>query len=104
MTRDRLCTPADHRLSRRQWLGTAAAGAPGGMGGVATREVAAALKKDRRQVLLVWLDGGMSQFESWDPKPNTVFGGPFRAIPTAVPGIHISELLPNCAKVMKHLA
>ena len=42
---------------------------------------------------------GLSQLESWDPKPGTVYGGPFRAIPTSVPGIHISELLPHTAKI-----
>jgi hypothetical protein len=57
-----------------------------------------------RQVLFVWIDGGMSQLESWDPKPNTRFGGPFRSIETSVPGIRISELLPRTAKVMHHLA
>ena len=38
---------------------------------------------------------GLSQLESWDPKPGTDTGGPFRAIETSVPGIQISELLPN---------
>ena len=62
MSRDPLCTPADHRLSRRQWLGTAA-GVAGGLGFRAEAEAAVAeqLRKDRRQVLFVWLDGGMSQ-------------------------------------------
>jgi hypothetical protein len=92
------CTPADHRVSRRLFLGSGVAGA------LASPVVADALRKRRKQVLFVWLDGGMSQLESWDPKPNTPFGGPFRAIPTAVPGVHISETLPRCAKVMKHLA
>ena len=55
-------------------------------------------------MLFIWLDGGMSQLESWDPKPNTQFGGPFRAIPTSVPGIHVSELMPRTAKQMHHLA
>jgi uncharacterized protein (DUF1501 family) len=101
MPRDPLCTPAEHRLSRRRWLGTVGAL---GLGGLATPAVAAELRKQRRQVLFVWLDGGISQLESWDPKPNTPFGGPFRAIPTSVPGVHISETLPNCARLMKHLA
>jgi hypothetical protein len=61
------------------------------------------VRKDK-QVLFIWIDGGMSQLESWDPKPNTTFGGPFRAIPTSVPGIHISELLPRSAEQMHHLA
>ena len=98
------CMPADHRLSRRQWLGSAGALGLAGIAGLATPAVAEQLKKERRQVLFVWLDGGMSQLESWDPKPNTIFGGPFRSISTAVPGIRISELLPESAKIMNRLA
>src|SRR5262245_63717663 len=98
-----LCTPADHRLSRRQWLGNVAAGALG-VGAFGLSSFAEELKKKDKQVLFVWLDGGMSQLESWDPKPNTQFGGPFRAIPTSVPGLHISELFPRTAKLMHHLA
>jgi hypothetical protein len=100
MPRELLCTPNDHRLSRRRFLGAAGLG----LAGLATPAVAEQLRKERRQVLFVWLDGGMSQLESWDPKPNTPFGGPYRSIPTSVPGIRISETLPECAKVMKHLA
>lgn len=95
-----LCTPHEHRLSRRQLLGCAAAGVLGNP----LLSLADAVTKKNKQVLFVWLDGGISQLESWDPKPNTTFGGPFRAIPTAVPGIHISELLPHSAKQMKHLS
>ncbi len=102
MTRDVLCTPADHRLSRRQWLG--AAGGALGLGALADAAVAADLRKRRKQVLFIWLDGGMSQLESWDPKPNTPFGGPYRSIPTSVPGTHVSELMPHSAKVMHRLA
>ena len=99
MTRDPLCTPRDHALSRRQWLGAAAGGALG----LAAPAVAEQLRKQQRQVLFVWLDGGMSQLESWDPKPNTAFGGPFRTIPTSVPGTHVCELMPHSAKLMHRL-
>ncbi len=102
MPRNPLCTPTDHRVTRRRFLGSAASAV--GLSSLANPLVAEELKKQRRQVLFVWLDGGMSQLESWDPKPNTPFGGPFRPIQTAVPGIQISELLPQCAKQMKHLA
>jgi len=54
--------------------------------------------------LLIWLAGGVSQLETWDPKPGTDTGGPFRAIPTSVPGIQISELLPHTAKQMYRMA
>jgi hypothetical protein len=57
-----------------------------------------------RQLLLVWLDGGLSQLESWDPKPGTRFCGPFRSIPSAVSGIRISELMPQTARHTNKLA
>src|SRR5919112_829083 len=97
MTKHRFaCGTADHRVSRRQILGalagTAAAGAVG-FGSLLRPALAQELKAKRKQVLLIWLDGGISQLESWDPKPNTQFGGPFRTIPTSVPGARVCELL-----------
>ena len=56
------------------------------------------LKQEQKRVILLWLAGGASQLETWDPKPGRETGGPFRAIPTSVPGIHISELMPKMAK------
>lgn len=96
-----LCRPQEHLLSRREWLGSAAGAV--GLGALARPSVADEVKKKHKQVLFVWLDGGMSQLESWDPKPNTQFGGPFRAIQTSVPGIHVSELVPRSAKLMHKL-
>jgi hypothetical protein len=74
------------------------------LGGLLQPAAARDLKKKQRQVLFIWLDGGISQLESWDPKPGTQFGGPFRAIPTSVPGIQVCELLPKTAQQMHHLA
>jgi len=103
------CGTAEHGLARRSFLGAAAAG----LGALATNftvapllqpAVAAELKSNQKRVLVFYLAGGLSQLESWDPKPNTVNGGPFRAIPTSVPGVHICELLPYTAKQMHRLA
>jgi hypothetical protein len=80
------------------------AGGALGLGALGLPALTAELKKRDKQVLFIWLDGGISQLESWDPKPNTQFGGPFRAIPTSVPGIHVSELLAKSAAQMHHLA
>ncbi|MFM7831839.1 MAG: DUF1501 domain-containing protein, partial [Planctomycetaceae bacterium] len=91
-------------MSRRRWLGTAAAGTAAALPLFDPALHAAALQRSAKQVLFIWLDGGISQLESWDPKPNTEFGGPVRAIPTSVPGIHVSELLPQTAQQMQHLA
>ncbi|MEZ6129630.1 MAG: DUF1501 domain-containing protein [Planctomycetaceae bacterium] len=105
-----LCTPQEHFVTRRRLLGTTAglsAGATlgaGALGGLVQPAIADDLSKRDKQVLFIWIDGGMSQLESWDPKPNTKFGGPFRAIPTSVPGVHFSEVLPRSAKLMDRLA
>lgn len=99
------CTPHEHLLSRRAWLGAAAGTALAASAGpFTTSAIAEEAKKKSKQVLFVWIDGGMSQYESWDPKPQTQFGGPFRAIPSSVPGIHVSELVPKTAKQLQHCA
>lgn len=56
------------------------------------------------QVLFLWLAGGASQFEMWDPKPGRATGGPFRAISTSLPGVQVGELMPRIAKRMHKLA
>src|SRR5262245_26108894 len=102
MTTHPRCPRHDHLLSRRQWLGAAAgATAAGGLFHPALGEAA---RQRHKQVLFIWLDGGISQLESWDPKPNTLFGGPFRAIATSVPGTHVCELLPRTSRHMHELA
>src|SRR5437870_13573976 len=91
LMRERLCKPWEHRLSRRAWMGGLSLGAAGVAAGSVPFGTALAeeLAKQRKQVLFVWIDGGMSQYESWDPKPKTPFGGPLRSIATSVPGIQV---------------
>ena len=105
---NRLCKPWEHEVSRRQWLGSTAAAsgtlAVGGLGGLVSPAVAEQLAAKDKQVLFIWIDGGMSQYESWDPKPGTQFGGPYRPIQTSLPGVQVCELMPRSAKVMHHLA
>jgi hypothetical protein len=54
-------------------------------------------------LLVVWLHGGASHLETYDPKPAAPaeYRGPYGAIPTSVPGMHLSELLPGHAKVAR---
>lgn len=101
------CRSAEHLTNRRRFLGgIAATGAGFGLGGLLSTSpaIAAELNGKQKRILNIFLHGGVSQLESWDPKPGTDTGGPFRAIPTSVPGLHISELLPHTAKQMHHLA
>jgi uncharacterized protein (DUF1501 family) len=55
-----------------------------------------------RSVIILWMRGGPSQHETWDPKPDAPaeIRGIFGAIPTKVPGIRISGLLPKSAAMM----
>jgi uncharacterized protein (DUF1501 family) len=100
------CHSPEHAVSRRQFLAGTAAGTVGLLGfhdlinPVAAKELA----KGQKQVLLIWLSGGVSQLETWDPKPGTDTGGPTLAIPTSVPGVQISEMLPCTATQMHRLA
>jgi hypothetical protein len=57
-------------------------------------------KGNNKSVILMWLDGGPSQLETYDPKPYAPaeYRGPFGAVQTNVPGIIVSETLPLHAK------
>ncbi len=108
MHRHSACRSAEHGLNRRAFLAgvAASAGAAWGLGGFLTGSAAVAgqFRAGHKRVLNVFLHGGVSQLETWDPKPNTDTGGPFRAIPTSVPGMHICELLPHTAQQMHRLS
>jgi hypothetical protein len=101
---DYACQSPEHTIARRQFLG-AMAGAPivGGLGVFASAKAAETLKSQQKRVVVFNMHGGLSQLESWDPKPGTETGGPFRSIETSVPGIRICELMPETAKIMHHL-
>jgi len=98
------CNSLEHKIARRHFLGAMAGGVVvGGLGAFARPAAADELAKQQKRVIVFNMHGGLSQLESWDPKPGTDTGGPFLAIPTSVPGVHLSELLPETAKIMNHL-
>jgi hypothetical protein len=100
------CNSPEHALSRRRFLAGMTTGALGALGfGHMVHPVGAkALEEMHKRVVVIWLSGGVSQLETWDPKPGTNTGGPFQTIATSVPGVHICELLPYTAKMMHHMA
>lgn len=103
MRRDIGCNQTDHTVSRRAFMGASGAGAAV-VGGMLTPAQADEVRSGQKRLLQIFLQGGISQFESWDPKPGTKYGGPFRTIPTAVPGMQVCELLPHMAQRMDKLS
>src|SRR5262245_44524179 len=107
MARNSFCRSAEHVVSRRGFLGAmAATGAAAfadmtSVQALAAPEVADELRRNQKRCILLWLAGGASQLETWDPKPGAVTGGPFESIQTSVPGIRISELMPRMAARLK---
>lgn len=92
-------------IGRREWLrigGLAALGAS-----VVARHADAGGQRGvpgfgrAKSVILVYANGGQSQLEMWDPKPDAPAGirGEFRAIPTSVPGTFLGEHMPRLARL-----
>ncbi len=102
---DPFCDSRVH-LSRRTLLG---AGGGGLMMSAIARRLAWADEQGvtdaakPKSVILLWLQGGPSQLETFDPHPGGIYGGDTSAIDTSVKGLQISDLLPQTAEQM-HLA
>ena len=95
------------RLSRREWLKLTAAGVVGySMSGWlgALADEAAKNPERKRACILLWMNGGPSQMDTFDLKPGHDNGGPFKEIQTSAPGLKISEHLPKLAKFGDQLA
>jgi hypothetical protein len=101
-----LTTSHDGVTDRRAFLRATGAGAALGLlnwrDAVALR--AEELRKRGLACILLWMGGGPSQFETFDPKPGVPTGGPTKAIDTAVPGIRIAENWERVAARMKDVA
>jgi hypothetical protein len=62
------------------------------------------LNSQAEAVIVLWMSGGPSQFETFSPKPSSKNGGSIKSIQTRVPGIEISEYLPNLAEQMDKIS
>ncbi|HYT88657.1 MAG TPA: DUF1501 domain-containing protein [Gemmataceae bacterium] len=95
------------RLTRRELLKLTSAGVVGYSLSGWLGQLAAATTNNpqrRRSCILLWMNGGPSQMDTFDLKPGHANGGPFREIQTAVPGIRISQHLPRLAARARDLA
>ena len=92
-------------FTRRQFVG----GSLGGLFAFAARHgqdslFAAEAAKTTKRCIVLWMGGGPSQIDTFDPKPGTATGGPTQAIATPVPGLSISGYLPEVAKRFDQLS
>ena len=102
------CNPAEHVCRRAFLKGTLVTTtglAVGNWGGLFNSPtIAADASKRRKHCILLWMDGGVSQMDTFDMKPGWREAGPFRPIATNVTGIQVCEYLPNIAQHADKLA
>ncbi|MBS0267034.1 MAG: DUF1501 domain-containing protein [Planctomycetes bacterium] len=93
------------RCSRRAFLQAGLLGIGGlSLADVLRNEAAAGTGSRPNSVIILWMRGGPSHIDMWDPKPDAPleYRGEFGTIPTSVPGIFLSDMLPQCAQIMSH--
>ncbi|QDV83350.1 DUF1501 domain-containing protein [Planctomycetes bacterium TBK1r] len=92
-----------NRFDRRQWMRAgSAAGISTWLGHLVARSASAAQDSGKpapfQRCITLWMQGGPSQMETFDPKPGTETGGPLGAVSTRVPGMQLSETLSGLAR------
>jgi hypothetical protein len=95
------------QVNRRQMMRLAALGALGGSASGWMEALAADTAghpERRKSCILLWMSGGPSQTDTFDPKPGHANGGPFKPIESAVPGMLLGPHLPKLAKQAKDIA
>ena len=88
-------------LTRRDFLHAGALSALGlTLPGFLAQKAAGAVKDNDVNGIMLFLVGGPSQIDTWDPKPKAPdeVRGPFKAIDTNVPGMRITDIFPKMAK------
>ena len=58
----------------------------------------------QKSLITLWMSGGPSQLETWDPHPGTEIGGPTKAIKTPTRGLEIAEHFPRVAEQIDALS
>ena len=57
-----------------------------------------------KSFITLWMNGGPSQLETWDPHPGTAIGGPTQEISTSFSGVNIAADYPMMAEQLQHLS
>src|SRR6266850_2599984 len=102
------CSAPGVGVSRRHFLrfslGAAAASAAGLHLPVFAQDSGTVAGGSGKAVIVLWMGGGPSQLDTWDPKPGQKTGGPTKTIETAIRGVHLAQSMEKIAKQMKHIA
>ena len=94
------CSNCSRRDFVRLALGGSAALGMAGKFGVPFALAQGTPSAKAKACILLWMQGAQSQLDTWDLKPGTESGGPFRPIPTSADGVQICEHLPRTARQM----
>ena len=101
-------TTGDGVTSRRGFMKLLAAVSTAGAITLSWRDMLLAraneLQKSGKRMILLWMDGGPSQYDTFNPKPGSEYQGPAQAIDTNVAGIQIGEHWPKTAQVFDKIA
>jgi uncharacterized protein (DUF1501 family) len=89
-----------HRIGRRTLLSFTASGLSALLASrlLGPRAAFAKPGQGAKAVIVLWMNGGPSQLDTWDPKPGAPTGGPHKAIATSMPELSISEHMPLLAR------
>ena len=94
--------PSDCCDRRRLFRYGSAAGLSAWLGGMLAGGAAAKSQGDKpapyQRCITLWMQGGPSQLETFDPKAGTETGGPLRSVQTNVPGVQFCETLSSLAR------
>jgi hypothetical protein len=105
MTTNALINHVSRRAFIKGALVTGGGMAVANWGGLVNSDsIAAEAKKQGKACILLWMNGGASQIDTFDMKPGRPTGGPFRPINSNVTGIQVCEYLPQMAKRADKLA
>ncbi len=102
MTCESCAGPVDRRTFLKFMVG-------GGVGAAFGPSIAALAQDTTARIrakacILLWMGGGPSQLDTWDPKPGRKCGGEFKAIATSARGMIVSEHLPRLAEQARHFS
>src|SRR5204862_2800221 len=92
--------PGPQACSRRQFLRVAAS-APFAVNSLLHGDITAPQARTRLPLIILFLSGGVSAKESFNPDPPgtaSELKGPFGTVPTQTPGVHFSEMFPELAQ------